>query len=215
MLCRLLFIYNHLSLLCVGLKQSFIKRTFAGHLPIVWSGAVLGSSYSLCRGCAWACPVRLRVGRFSICRARRRGPGERRVFWAGCLRVVRTTAPEEFFIICQMKGLYSPSPSAHSQHRPELSGGLLQVTGSSQLAAGSQQVWRRSLGHGQGRGDVTWLHRATRESLVCPSPRSPPPHHPPYRPPTVSSKCQLFYFHFFPKDRRKKSDKKLEKQRVR
>lgn len=104
-----------------------------------------------------------------------------------------------------MKGLYSPSPSAHSQHRPELSGGLLQVTGSSQLAARPRQVWRSSLGRGQGHGDVTWLHRATRESLVCPSPRSPPPHHPPYRPPTVSSKCQLFYFHFFPKDRRKKA----------
>ena len=93
------------------------------------------------------------------------------IFWAGCLWVVRTTAPEEFFIICQMKGLYSLSPSAHSQHRPELSGGLLQVTGPSQLAARPRQVWRRSLGRGQGRGDVTQLHQATHESLVCPSPR--------------------------------------------
>lgn len=172
MLCRLLFICNHLSLLCVGLKQSFIKQTFAGHLPIMRSGAVLGSSYSLCllRVCLGV-PCEAQGWGFSVCRARRRGPGERRAFWAGCLRVVRTTAPEEFFIICQMKGLYSPPPSTHSQHRPELSGGLLQVTGPSQLAARPRQVWRRSLGRGQGHGDVTQLHRATRESLVCPSPR--------------------------------------------
>ena len=110
MFCRLLFIYNHLSLLHVGLKQSFIKRTFAGHLPIMRSGAVLGSSYSLClpRVCLGV-PREARGGGLSVCRARRRGPGERRALWAGCLRVVRTTAPEEFFIICQVKGLYSPS----------------------------------------------------------------------------------------------------------
>lgn len=68
------------------------------------------------------------------------------------------------------EGSLQPIPSAHSQHCPELSGGLLQVTGPSQLAARPQQVRRRSLGRGQGHGDVTWLHGATRESLVCPSP---------------------------------------------
>ena len=81
MLCRLLFIYNHLSLLCVGLKQSFIKQTFAGHLPIMRSGAVLGSSYSLClpRVCLGV-PCEAQGWGFSVCRARRRGPGERRAF---------------------------------------------------------------------------------------------------------------------------------------
>lgn len=87
----------------MGLKQSFIKWTFTGHLQTTWSGAVLGSSYSLCvlrmcpgmaHGAQGGASQSAGLGWWGS------GPGERRAFWASCLELVRTTAPVELFIIC-------------------------------------------------------------------------------------------------------------------